>query len=136
MIWSWWGKDRREQEEAHDFEGAAAVVHGHVAAAARVVAVVEQLAHKVLEREAAVLQHARLAVLGEDDVVRSERGGRPDRDTFLSRRDLGRCRRVVCQRSWTDGSGVWNWKSKKTHHVEAQPALSLCVKHYQVHDAH
>ena len=47
-------------------------MHGHVAAFADVFAVGEQLRHEIFEREAALLEDARLAVLGEDDVVGGE----------------------------------------------------------------
>ena len=44
-------------------------MHGHVAAFAGVFAVGEELRHEVFEREAALLEDACFAVLGEYDVV-------------------------------------------------------------------
>ena len=82
-------------------------MHRHVAALAQVLVVREQLAHEVLNLEAALLQDAGLAVLCEDDIGRFQRGRRADGDALLAGRD----------------------------HVEADAALPLGVEHDQVHDA-
>ena len=71
-----------------DVERAAAVVDGHVAAFATVFAVGEELIHELGEGEAALLEYACLAVLGEDDVRGMKSRGRSDCYAFLTSRDL------------------------------------------------
>lgn len=50
----------------------AAIVDGHVAAFADVMPVGEELGHEVCEGKAALLEDARFAVLGENDIVRGQ----------------------------------------------------------------
>jgi len=66
----------------------AAKVHRHVPALAVVVPVREQLAHELLQREAALLEDAVLTVLREDDVVGRQGRGGTDRDAFFACGDL------------------------------------------------
>lgn len=63
----------------------------HIAASAVVVAVGEQLAHEVFEGEAALLEDACFAVLGEDDVVRGQGGCGAYADALFSCGNLRRC---------------------------------------------
>jgi hypothetical protein len=61
-----------------------AVVNWHVTASAVVVAVGEKLAHEVFEGEAALLEDACFAVLGEYDVVGGQGGCGANADALFS----------------------------------------------------
>lgn len=94
--------------QTYHVQFSAAVVHGHVPTVPRVVFVGKQLVHVVPEGEAAVPQHALLAVLAKYDVALLEGRGGPDAHGLLAGR----------------------------HHVEADAALALGVEHDGVHDGH
>ena len=69
VSFSGWMVGMRDVGGDYYVELAAAVMHWHVSAFTGVFAVREELGHEVGEGEAALLEDARFAVLGEDDVV-------------------------------------------------------------------
>ena len=60
----------------------------HIPALADVLAIGEELVHKIRKREAPLLEDASLTVLGKDHVGRVESGGGPNSDAFFACGDL------------------------------------------------
>jgi len=108
-----------------DVEFFGTIMNGHVASEAVVSGICEELVHKGSEGEAALQVDARFTVLAENNVGGREGASGADGYALLACRDL--CKSVLT------ASAVL---VHGTHHIEAQPALSLCFEHEEVHGAH
>lgn len=83
----------------------------------------KQLSHKLLHREASLLENARFSILAKHDVMVFECRRRSDRDTFFARRDLFSVSPVLDV-----------FIERRTYHVKTQPTLSLRLEHDDIHN--
>ena len=72
----------------YDIQLRAAIVNRHIPSLADVLAISEELVHKIGERETTLLKDASLTILGKNHVGRVESGGGPNGDAFFASGDL------------------------------------------------
>jgi hypothetical protein len=81
-------KEERERGIPYNVEFVAAIKYRHVSAPANVGAVGKELVHELVQAEAALLEHTRLAILRKNDVLRRQRRCGSDGDAFFASRRL------------------------------------------------
>lgn len=102
-------------------------MHRHIPSSSAVVLIREKLTHELFECESALLENTSLTVLTEHNVVIGQGRGRANGNSFFACVDLFHSSEF--SKAWTKTAHA------DTYHIEAQPALALCLKHNHIHDA-